>query len=67
MRLGYRGVGGVGCRPTGLLSRVLSCSVATGDCALMLLTTAMPSSARDSRLHVNHHGAGNERKGDRGE
>jgi hypothetical protein len=44
-------------------------SLATGDCAWMLLTTAMPGSARDSRLWVNDHQnrrAGDERESNRG-
>jgi hypothetical protein len=37
-------------------------SLATADCGWMVLTTAMPSGARDSRLRVNHRQ--NRRTGD---
>jgi hypothetical protein len=41
-------------------------SLATADCGWMVLTTAVPSGARDSRLRVNHRQdrrAGDEREG----
>jgi hypothetical protein len=41
-------------------------SLATADCAWLVLTTAVPSGARDSRLRVNHcqnRRAGDEREG----
>jgi len=53
----------VRCHPTGLLSRVML-SLATAECGWMVLTTAVPSGACDSR--ANHHRnrrAGDEREG----
>ena len=41
-------------------------SLATADCGWMVLTTAVPGGARDSRLRVNHRQnrrAGDEREG----
>jgi hypothetical protein len=41
-------------------------SLATADCGWLVLTTAVPSGARDSRLRVNHRQnrrAGDEREG----